>query len=202
MFCGPAVKGPPPPPGLCSDDPYPTCTTTCPTPGDACAPLAGGFCGCVPSASTPCDASLTGVCIAGACPSGQTCQEDFSDAGVPTCVCLPPGALLCSDQDDSSCALAPCPTGQSCQIASSGTSCDCYPTGAPICGAAVAPACDGACPPDESCILFGDDCACASNSGSVVCGDVTGPPTCTGECPLATPICADVVGTCTCIPSP
>jgi hypothetical protein len=69
--------------------------------------------------------------------------------------------------------------------------------GAPPCGGAIAPLCDGHCPPGMMCVDFGGFCDC--DFPAVPCGGAMGPPLCWGECPplLA---CTDMFGSCVCTP--
>lgn len=77
-------------------------------------------------------------------------------------------------------------------------------TTAPYCGYGLAaPACDGPCPSGSSCqpgLPGSGYCGCVVDARP--CGAIDGAPLCHGSCPDATPICADVGGTCTCVGAP
>jgi hypothetical protein len=77
-------------------------------------------------------------------------------------------------------------------------------TTAPVCGYGLgAPACDGPCPSGSSCQPPAPGfsvCVCVVDARP--CGAIDGAPLCHGSCPDATPICADVGGTCTCVGDP
>jgi hypothetical protein len=47
-----------------------------------------------------------------------------------------------------------------------------------------------------ACIDLGGFCDCVPSGGP--CGVMAGPPLCYGDCPPATPICADMAGVCMC----
>jgi hypothetical protein len=71
----------------------------------------------------------------------------------------------------------------------------CGPSGT-ACGDATAPLCDGTCPEFQYCST-NDDTTC--HCLDLGCGQQQGPPACVGRCP-DDKACADVGGTCTCVP--
>jgi hypothetical protein len=117
-----------------------------------------------------------------------------------SCGCLP---LPCGNATAPQCTGA-CPASETCR--NFGTFCACVPPGPLPCGDASAPQCDGACPQDFMCappirLFLGSPpppASCGCFAVPTPCGDVLGSPLCFGVCPSATPICADLNGTCEC----
>jgi hypothetical protein len=132
----------------------------------------------------------------GSCIADQVCYHLTGPSLTegPECRCLP--GVPCRD--------GTCPDGLTCERFSLDATVgfrECIPSPpvGPPCGGATAPLCDGACPQGFFCTAFGDtSCYCLEFAVGVPCGEFEGPPQCGGECPPATPICAEVGGTCTC----
>jgi len=71
--------------------------------------------------------------------------------------------------------------------------------GAPLCGQAGNPECNGTCStPGSICADIGSGhCGCIAGGGQP-CGVIQGAPSCAGACTSPTPWCKNLAGTCTC----
>ncbi|MFQ5515224.1 MAG: hypothetical protein ACE5FG_12435 [Myxococcota bacterium] len=157
---------------------FPTCGGTCP--GQV---LPGGF---------ETDLSLLDQTFGS---DVHICAPTHDGAG---CECVPPRELRCAETHPQCGGL--CPPGHECAAVEGGLACACRPVDHLRCGDATAPMCDGACPDGFSCEGAFGHCFCLPRR--LACGEVSGPPTCMGLCPLDRPVCRELEGVCECAPLP
>lgn len=109
-----------------------------------------------------------GICLGGECATG--CREDADCGDLQVC---DPADFVCVDVECM--AEGDCPTGNFCDA--DGT---CQPI---ACGDAGAPACEGACPAGEACVLDEETLEfCHCSAPPAACGDAAA-PACDGACP-------------------